>query len=59
MKNVGVYSKAIAAAVFSGLGSLYLALDDGGVTAKEWVAVAMAMLLTTGAVGAMPNKPKV
>jgi hypothetical protein len=51
------YAKSISAALVTGLGSLYQALDgDGHVTGQEWVAVAMATLTALGVVFAVPNK---
>lgn len=48
--------KAVYGGVAAGLGSLYLALGSGGVTAQEWVAVAIAALGTSGVVWGVPNK---
>jgi hypothetical protein len=49
------YLKAIVGALIAGLGSLYQALDKGGVTAQEWVAVAIATLAALGVVWGTPN----
>jgi hypothetical protein len=38
---------ALVAALTLGLPALYLALDDGAMTAQEWVAVAIAALGVT------------
>lgn len=50
-----MYAKAIVAAVVSmlttALGSLYVGLDDGRMTMREWVAVALAALVATGLTG--------
>lgn len=51
-----VYLKAIVAALVAGLGSLYQALDQDGVTAQEWVAVALATVAALGAVYRTPNR---
>ena len=49
------YLKAIVGALVAGLGSLYTALTDGGVSAQEWVAVAIATLVALGTVWGVPN----
>lgn len=49
-------AKAVAGGVAAGLAALAVALD-GGVTAAEWVAVAVATLGGTGLVYTVPNKP--
>ena len=48
------YAKAFVGAAVAGLGSLQIALD-GGITAQEWVGVAIATLVALGAVWAVPN----
>lgn len=52
------YAKAILGALVAGLGSLYQALDNGSVSAQEWVAVALATLAAGGVVLGVPNQPK-
>jgi len=49
------YLKAIVGALIAGLGSLSQALDDSGVTAQEWVSVAIATLVALGVVWGVPN----
>ncbi len=49
------YLKAIVGALIAGLGSLYQALDNGAVTAQEWVAVTIATLAALGVVWGVPN----
>lgn len=56
MTKIAPYAKALTAAVVTGLGSLYWALDDGAVTAQEWVSVAITTLAATAAVWVIPNK---
>lgn len=51
---MSAYNKALAACL-GALAQLGVALEDGKVTAQEWVAVAVAAL-TVLAVGAIPNK---
>lgn len=50
------YAKALIGAAVAGLGSAAVALNDGHVTAGEWVAIASASLVTLGAVFGVPNK---
>ena len=48
------YTKAIVAALMTGLGALGTALADGHVTATEWVIVASAVVAGLTAVWASP-----
>lgn len=48
------YPKAIVGAAVAGLGSLYQALDNGSVSAQEWVGVGIATLSALGAVWGAP-----
>ena len=50
-------AKAIVALVTAGGGALVTALADGGVTATEWVIVAMTAVTACGAVWATTNEP--
>lgn len=52
------YAKSIVGALVAGLGSLSQALDDGSVTAQEWVGVAIATLAAFGVVFGVPNKDR-
>jgi len=54
--NPAQYAKALAAAVGAGLGVLYFALDDGAVTAQEWVGVVQTALATGLGVYGIPNQ---
>ena len=56
MTKLAPYGKAIIGAVVAGLNVLYQALDTGGVSGQEWVAVAIAFLTTGGVVFSIPNK---
>lgn len=49
------YLKALTGALIAGLGSLYQALDNGAVTAQEWVTVAITTLAALGTVWGIPN----
>jgi len=50
------YAKAVVGAILAGLGALSTALTDG-VTATEWVLVAIAVFGSFGMVWATPNAP--
>lgn len=49
------YLKAIYAAVVAFLGALSVAID-GGISAKEWLAIASAVVVSGGGVFMVPNK---
>jgi hypothetical protein len=51
------YLKAVVGALVAGLGSLYQALDNSGVSTQEWVAIALATLAGFGAVWSTPWLP--
>lgn len=50
------YAKAITGAIVAGLTALLPAFDDGAITPKEWIIVAIAVLGGAGFVWAVPNK---
>jgi hypothetical protein len=55
--KIAPYAKSIVAALIAALASLQQALDaDNHVSASEWVAVVMALLVAGGAVFAVPNR---
>lgn len=54
--KIAEYRKAIAAFVVPALVVLGSSLADGVVTAQEWIAVAIAALGTSVAVGAVRNE---
>lgn len=54
---MGSYAKAIIGALVAGLAALQAALDDGGITAAEGIAAAIATLVALGAIWVVPNKP--
>lgn len=56
MSVVAPYLKAITAALVAGLGVLASGLDDGGLSAQEWLYAAIAFLVGLGAVYTVPNK---
>jgi hypothetical protein len=49
--------KAITAALVAGLTALATALEDGGITAGDWITVAITFLVALGAVWTVPNLP--
>lgn len=54
--KIAEYRKAIAAFLVPALVVLGASLADGVVTLQEWIAVAIAALGTSVAVGAIPNE---
>ena len=54
--KIAEYRKAIAAFLAPALVVLGASLADGVVTLQEWIAVAIAALGTSVAVGAIPNQ---
>lgn len=50
------YAKALAAGLISGLSALSAALASSGVSSQEWVTIALAFVIGTGIVAAVPNK---
>lgn len=55
---IGLYSKAIVAAVLGGLGAAVTALEDGLITGPEWATIVTTLLVGLGAVWAIPNAPR-
>jgi cytochrome b len=51
------YAKALVGALVAGLTAVQAGLDNGGISANEWVGVAIATLTALGLVWAIPNKP--
>jgi hypothetical protein len=52
------YAKAITSGLVGGLGSLAIALTDGGgVSSAEWLTIAIAVLVGAGLVSQVPNAP--
>ena len=56
--TINQYAKAILAAIIAALAALGTSLTDGGVSASEWVAVALAFFVALGGVFAVPNAPQ-
>lgn len=57
--SLGIYAKAVVAALLAGLTALYAALSgpNGELTDAEWVSVAIAVV-TAIAVYLVPNAPQ-
>ena len=53
--NLHPYAKAVVAVLAAALYALQAALTDGGVTAQEWVGIAVAAVAAIG-VYAVPNE---
>lgn len=51
------YAKAIVGAVLAALGSWQVAVADNGVTAQEWITVAIVFLATLAGVWVVKNTP--
>ena len=56
--KIAEYRKAIAAFIVPALIVLGASLADGVVSPQEWIAIAIAALGTSVAVGYVPNQPK-
>lgn len=58
-KNIGLYAKAVVAALVAALTLAYAALDgpDGSISDKEWVNIALAAVTAVG-VYVVPNSRK-
>lgn len=56
MTALSPYLKSITAALVAGLAVLATSLDNGELTAQEWIYAAIAFLTGLGAVYAIPNK---
>lgn len=54
---MSVYAKAFVGALVAALTSIATGLDDGALSAQEWVTAAVALLVAFAAVWATPNKP--
>ena len=57
MNKIAPYAKAIIAAAVTFLGALVTALDDGSISASEWLTAVIALLVAGGAVFSVPNRP--
>lgn len=57
MKTLKPYAKAIAGGLAGGLTAAATALVDQQVDPGEWVTIALAFLIGTGLVYAVPNRP--
>lgn len=57
MEAAAPYAKAITAAIVAGLSALGSALDDGVITPQEYLYALLALVVASGAVWAVPNRP--
>lgn len=58
IKYIGLYAKAFSAAALAGFGAYVSAVQDGpGVTGSELLGIIIAVLVSLGAVAAVPNLP--
>ncbi len=58
MNALTPYLKALAAVLAGGLAVAYVALEDGTVTAQEWVGIAQGALSAGAVVWGIPNIPR-
>lgn len=56
--NPLTYLKALVGAVAAGLGAAYLGLDDGSLSAQEWIMVAQTTLASFATIWGIPNLTK-
>jgi hypothetical protein len=56
--TIGLYTKAIASLVVTGLTSYSTAAADGNVTGSEWLTTAIAVIAGTAIVWAIPQAPE-
>ena len=52
------YAKAIAGTAVAGLGAILLALVTPGITAEEWIVIAITVITAAGTIWAVPNAEK-
>lgn len=59
MNNLGLYAKAVVAALLAGLTAVFAALSgpNGDITDAEWITIAIAVVAAVG-VYAVPNAPQ-
>jgi hypothetical protein len=57
IEKAAPYAKAIIAALVAFLTALVTALEDDGISAREWITAVIALLVAGGAVFRIPNKP--
>ena len=57
MEAAAPYAKAITAAIVAGLSALGSALDDGVITPQEYLYALLALVVASGAVWTVPNRP--
>jgi drug/metabolite transporter superfamily protein YnfA len=57
MDKIAPYYKAIAGAVVAFLTAISTSLDDGTLTAQDWIGAVIALVVGLGVVFVIPNKP--
>ena len=57
--TIGLYTKALGTLVVTGLTAYITALADDSVNTQEWITIAIAVLVGTGVVWAVPSTPEV
>lgn len=57
-ETIQYIAKAIIAAIVTFLGGLATAISGEGISAQEWITVAIATVIALGAVFQFPNGPK-
>lgn len=58
LHELAPYAKAIRGAIIAGLGATIVALASPGITATEWILIALAVLGTGEQVWSTPNAPE-
>jgi drug/metabolite transporter superfamily protein YnfA len=58
MNKISPYYKAIAGALVAFLTAISTSLDDGTLTAQDWIGALIALLVGLGVVFAIPNAPE-
>ena len=58
MTALAPYRKAVVASLVAGLTTLAVALEDGSVSAQEWVYVVIAVLTAGGTTYVVPNRDR-
>jgi drug/metabolite transporter superfamily protein YnfA len=57
MNKIAPYYKAVAGALVAFLTAISTSLDDGTLTAQDWIGAVIALVVGLGVVFLVPNKP--
>lgn len=57
MAKLAPYAKSIIGALVAFLTAVATGLEDGSLSAQEWITAFIALLVTFGAVFSVPNRP--